>query len=148
MKWHLGSDHAGFALRQTLAAELRKLGDELVDHGTASATESVDYPDFGARVGRAVADEPGTLGLLVCGTGIGISIAANKVPGVRAARVSDSFSARMAREHNDANVICVGERVTGPGQAAELVRVFRDTPFEGGRHQRRVEKLAALDGDR
>ncbi len=145
MKWFIGSDHAGYALKQELIKQLGDLGDETVDCGTSSALESVDYPDFGEKVARSVVAEPGTLGLCVCGTGIGISIAANKIPGVRAGRVSDSYSARMARAHNDCNVICVGERVTGPGQALDIVKVFRDTPFEGGRHQRRVDKLAALD---
>src|SRR5688572_20769395 len=100
MKWHAGSDHAGYTLKHALVTKLRELGDEVVDHGTTSAEQSVDYPDFGEAVARAVLDEPGSLGLLVCGTGIGISISANKVPGVRAARVSDTFSARMARAHN------------------------------------------------
>lgn len=145
MKWYAGSDHAGYTLRRALVKVLAELGDEVVDLGTASATESVDYPDFGARVARAVAGERGTFGLLVCGTGIGISIAANKVAGVRAARVTDAYSARMARQHNDANVVCLGERVTGVGVAEECLRAFRDTAFEGGRHQRRVDQLAALD---
>jgi ribose 5-phosphate isomerase B len=95
-----------------------------------------------------VVAEPGTLGLLVCGTGIGISIAANKVAGARAARVTDVFSARMARAHNDANVVCLGARVTGVGLAIEVLRAFRDGRFEGGRHQRRIDKLAALDRGR
>ena len=148
MKWFVGSDHAGFRLKAALVEVLRRAGDEVVDLGAAGDTPSVVYPDFGERVGRAVVAAPGTLGLAVCGTGIGISIAANKVPGVRAARVSDGFSARMARAHNDANVLCLGERVTGPGLAEEAVRAFRDTPFEGGRHQRRVDLIAALDAAR
>jgi ribose 5-phosphate isomerase B len=145
MKWHAGSDHAGYALRRALVKMLVAIGDEVVDHGAESASESVDYPDFGARVARAVVGEPGTLGLLVCGTGIGISIAANKVPGARAARVTDGYSAKMARRHNDANLVCLGERVTGVGLAEEVLRAFRDTAFEGGRHGRRVEQLNALD---
>src|SRR5262249_20220237 len=107
--------------------------------------DSVDYPDFGAKVARAVAADRGSRGLLVCGTGIGISIAANKIAGIRAARVTDGYSAKMARAHNDANVLCTGERVVGSGGAEDLVRAFRDTEFEGGRHQRRVDKLNALD---
>jgi ribose 5-phosphate isomerase B len=145
MKWYAGSDHAGYQLKGTLSALLRALGDEVVDLGTMNGQDSVDYPDFGERVARAVAAEPGTLGLLVCGTGIGVSIAANKVPGIRAARVTDTFSARMARAHNDANVVCLGERVTGSGYAEDVLRAFRDGGFEGGRHQRRVDKIAALD---
>lgn len=145
MKWFVGSDHAGFVLKEVVSRQLRELGDEVVDLGTHSAETSVDYPDFGAKVGRAVVAEPGTFGFCACGTGIGISLAANKVQGVRAAPVSNSYSARMARAHNDANIVCVGERVTGPGQAMDIVRVFRETTFEGGRHQRRVDKLTALD---
>lgn len=145
MKWHAGSDHAGYALRRALVEMLVAAGDEVIDHGAESASESVDYPVFGARVARAVVGEPGTLGLLVCGTGIGVSIAANKIAGVRAARVTDTFSARMARQHNDANVVCLGERVTGIGVAEEIVRAFREAQFEGGRHGRRVEQLNALD---
>ena len=148
MKWYLGSDHAGFNLKTALLKVLRELGDEVVDLGAANASDSVDYPDFGERVGKAVVGEPTAKGLLVCGTGIGISIAANKVHGVRAARVSDGFSARMAREHNDANILCLGERVTGVGLAEECLRIFRDTPFAAGRHQRRVEKIDALDKKR
>src|SRR4051812_39408992 len=119
MKWYVGSDHAGFTLRGQLVEILTKLGDEIVDLGTENSKDSVDYPDFGARVARAVVEKKDGLGLLVCGTGIGISIAANKIPGCRAARVTDTFSARMAREHNDANVVCLGERVTGVGLAEE-----------------------------
>ena len=145
MKWYAGSDHAGFRLKTALVAVLRELGDEVVDVGTHNAQGSVDYPDFGEQVARAVVGDSGSLGLLVCGTGIGISIAANKVAGARAARVTDTFSARMARAHNDANLVCLGERVTGAGQAEDVLRSFRDATFEGGRHQRRVDKLGALD---
>jgi ribose 5-phosphate isomerase B len=145
LRWYVGADHAGYGLKEALARRLRDLGDEIVDLGTANGDDSVDYPDFGEKVARAVAGGGDGLGLLVCGTGIGVSIAANKIPGVRAARVTDTFSARMAREHNDANVLCLGERVTGPGVAEDIVRAFRDTPFEGGRHQRRVDKITALD---
>jgi len=146
MKWYVGSDHAGFQLKQRLAEKLRGLGDEVVDVGTASE-ESVDYPDFGAKVGRRVAasNEP-ALGLVVCGTGIGISIAANKIHGVRCAVVTDAFTAQAARAHNDANVIAFGARVTGPGVAEQALKVFRDTGFEGGRHERRVTKIRQLEG--
>jgi ribose 5-phosphate isomerase B len=145
MKWYAGSDHAGFRLKTTLVKALRDQGDEVVDVGTDNGETSVDYPDFGAAVARGVASDPGTRGLCVCGSGIGISIGANKVAGARAACVTDSFSAQLARAHNDANIVCVGERITGPGLALEIVRVFRDGVFEGGRHQRRVDKLAALE---
>ena len=144
MKWYAGSDHAGLALKKSLVAALEKIGDEVVDVGTQSE-ESVDYPEFGAEVGRKVAAEPGALGLVVCGTGIGISIAANKVPGVRAAVVHDDFTAQASRAHNDANVIALGARVVGPGVAEAALYVFRSTAFAGGRHARRVEQLGALD---
>jgi ribose 5-phosphate isomerase B len=144
MKWYAGADHAGFRLKASLVDLLRKLGDEVVDLGTNS-TESVDYPQFGAEVGRRIAGEPGARGLIVCGTGIGISIAANKVPGVRAAVVHDSFTAEAARSHNDANVIAFGARVIGPGVAEAALQVFRSTAFAGGRHARRIEQLAGLD---
>ena len=147
-RWFAGSDHAGHRLKTALLRALSSWGDEVVDLGTTDGETSVDYPDYGEKVGRAVASEPGSLGLLVCGTGIGISIAANKVAGVRAALVGDAYSARMAREHNDANVACLGERVTGAGLAEDIVRAFRDARFQGGHHQRRVDKLGALDAAR
>ncbi len=145
MKWYVGSDHAGFQLKQRLADKLRSLGDEVVDVGTTSE-ESVDYTDFGAKVGRRVAASDGkAMGLVVCGTGIGISIAANKIPGVRAAVVTDAFTAQAARAHNDANVVAFGARVTGAGVAEQALKVFRDTAFEGGRHERRVAKIRQLE---
>jgi ribose 5-phosphate isomerase B len=148
MKWHAGSDHAGFHLKEALIALLRTLGDEVTDLGTTAAQPSVDYPDYAAKVGRAVAAEPDSLGLLCCGSGIGVSIAANKIHGIRAACVADPYSARVARQHNGANVVCLGERVTGIGVAEDALRAFRDSRFEGGRHQRRVDKITALDGQR
>ena len=144
MKWYAGCDHAGLGLKRHLMETLKALGDEVVDVGTLDDA-SCDYPDFGAEVGRRVAAEAGTRGLLVCGSGIGISIAANKVPGVRCALVHDSFTAEMARAHNDANVIALGSRVVGPGVAEHAVVTFRSSDFAGGRHQRRVDKLGALD---
>ena len=144
MKWFAGSDHAGLKLKQVLVQALRELGDEVVDLGT-DKEDSVDYPEFGAAVGQAVADNVGTLGMVVCGTGIGISIAANKVRGVRAAVVHDEFTAEMARAHNDANVIALGARVIGPGVAESALKRFRATPFVAGRHQRRVDQLRALE---
>jgi len=144
MKWYAGSDHAGLALKNHLVAVLREQGDEVVDIGT-NDDKSVDYPDFGAEVGRRVVADPGTQGLIVCGTGIGISIAANKVPGVRAALVHDSFTAEMARAHNNANVVAMGARVLGIGVAESALAAFRKTQFEGGRHQRRVDLLGTLD---
>jgi ribose 5-phosphate isomerase B len=145
MQWFAGSDHAGLALKRILVGVLRDLGDEVVDLGTDHEA-SVDYPDFGASVGRAVASAGGAaFGLIVCGSGIGISIAANKVPGVRAALVHDSFTAEVARRHNDANVVAFGERVVGRGVAEAALKVFRATPFDGGRHAGRVAKISSLD---
>ncbi len=144
-RWFAGSDHAGLDLKRVLVGVLRGLGDEVVDLGTDDGA-SVDYPDYGASVGRAVASAGGgALGLVVCGSGIGISIAANKVPGIRAALVHDSYTAECARRHNDANVVAFGGRVVGPGVAEAALVVFRDTPFDGGRHAGRVAKLSALD---
>jgi len=141
----VGSDHAGYALKEQLAGELRDLGHEVLDLG-AHSTDRVDYPDFGAAVGRSVAGGDADLGVCVCGSGIGIAMAANKVPGVRAATVHDATSARLTRQHNDANVICLGERLTGPEVASEAMRAWLDAEFEGGRHAGRVDKLSDLDG--
>ena len=141
----VGSDHAGYSLKQRLATELRTLGHEVLDLGAHDA-DRVDYPDFGAAVGRAVADAEADLGVCVCGSGIGIAMAANKVPGVRAAPVHDATSARLARQHNDANVLCLGERLLDPDVASEAVQAWLDAEFEGGRHVGRVAKLAKLDG--
>lgn len=145
MRWYAGSDHAGLALKQHLVGVLRALGDAVEDVGTHDAA-SVDYPAYGAAVGQRVAADPGSLGLVVCGSGIGISIAANKIAGVRCAAVHDAYTAAMARAHNDANVVALGARVIGPGVAESALAAFRATPFEGGRHQRRVDQLAALSG--
>jgi len=146
MKWIVGADHAGLELKRHLVEVLRGLGDEVDDVGTHSG-DSVDYPDFAVVVARRVAAGEGR-GLLVCGTGIGMSMAANKVAGIRAAVVTDVFTARATRSHNDANVMTVGERVVEPGVAEEALRAFRDTPFEGGRHALRVGKIDGLDSSR
>jgi ribose 5-phosphate isomerase B len=140
MKLAIGSDHAGLVLKRELrrALDERKLAVE--DFGTHTE-DSVDYPDFAAQVARAVSLGECALGVLVCGTGIGMSIAANKYRGVRAAVCTTEFEARMARAHNDANVLCLGSRVVGAGLAKEIVEAFLDQPFEGGRHERRVEKI-------
>jgi ribose 5-phosphate isomerase B len=146
MKWFAGSDHAGLALKRKLVDALRELGDEVEDLGTTNES-SCDYPDFGAQVARAVVGGgPDVRGLVVCGTGIGITIAANKIAGVRAALVHDAFTAQAARAHNDANIVGFGARVTGPGVALQALQVFRDTAFEGGRHAGRVDKIRALEG--
>jgi ribose 5-phosphate isomerase B len=139
-----GSDHAGLALRSEAVKVAKAAGFEVEDLGPFSG-DSVDYPDFARRVGEAVAQGRARLGILVCGTGIGMSIAANKVKGVRAAHCGTEFEARMARAHNDANVLCVGERVVGIGVGAAIVKAFLETPFEGGRHERRVQLLKDLD---
>jgi ribose 5-phosphate isomerase B len=139
-----GSDHAGLALRAEAIRVARDAGFEVEDLGPFSA-ESVDYPDLAARVGAAVVSGSARLGVLVCGTGIGMSIAANKLKGIRAAHCTTEFEARMARAHNDANVLCVGERVVGLGLGGAVVAAFLAQPFEGGRHQRRVDKISALD---
>ncbi len=141
----VGSDHAGYALKVYLAGELRNLGHEVLDLG-AHSTDRVDYPDYGAAVGQAVAGGDVELGVCVCGSGIGIAIAANKVAGVRAATVHDATSARLARQHNDANVLCIGERLTGPEVAAESLRAWLNAEFEGGRHADRIKKLSGMDG--
>jgi len=143
MRWIVGADHAGLALKRHLVDVLRRWGDDVDDIGTHSG-DRVDYPDYAAQVAERVAAGEGT-GLLVCGTGIGMAMAANKVTGVRAAVVTDVFTARATRAHNDANVMTVGERVIGTGVAEEALRVFRDTAFEGGRHALRVAKVDALD---
>jgi len=136
----LASDHGGLALKAALVARLRAWGQAVVDLGT-DGPAPVDYPDFAALVAGGVAAGRYRLGILVCGTGIGMSIMANRYAGVRAALCTSAYTARMARAHNDANVLCLGERVTGPGEAEDILRAFLDTPFEGGRHARRVEKL-------
>lgn len=137
----IASDHAGRELKDLLKAHAEGLGCTVIDLGT-NGPESVDYPDFGYAVAQAVAQGRADRGVAVCGTGIGISIAANRLPAVRAALVHDAFGARMARQHNDANVICFGGRTTGPGVAEDCLRIFLETEFEGGRHARRVDKLS------
>lgn len=140
----LGADHAGYLLKDVLADHLRSRGFEVMDLGTNSA-DRVDYPDFGEAVGRAVADGRAALGVCVCGSGIGIAMAANKVGGIRAATVHDETSARLSRLHNDANVICLGERLTGEAVAVAALDAWLDTTFEGGRHRARVEKIDAIE---
>lgn len=139
-RWAVGNDHAGLALKRALVAVLDKLGFEVIDLG-AETDASVDYPDFGHAVAKALTSGRADRGLLICGTGIGISIAANRHAGVRAALCTDEFTARMSRMHNDANIVCLGARVTGPGVAEEIVKTFASTEFEGGRHVRRVGKI-------
>lgn len=144
MRLVIGSDHAGFELKQELAEHLRSVGHDVDDLGT-NDTNSVDYPDYGAAVGRAVVSGEAELGFAVCGSGIGIAIAANKVAGVRAATVHDVTSARLCREHNDANVMCVGQRFTGVQTATDAVDAFLAASFAEGRHRRRVDKITKLE---
>lgn len=144
MKIAIGSDHAGFELKEKVGPLLEAAGHEVLDVGTDSE-EPVDYPDFCAAAARAVVDGRAERGILLGGSGQGEQIAANKVPGVRAALCNDLYLAELARRHNDANVLTLGGRVTPPDTAARLVRIFLDTPFEGGRHQRRVDKITALE---
>ena len=144
MRIALGADHAGIHLKAEIRKLLEERGIAYTDFGTETA-ESVDYPDFADKVAHAVASGAFNFGLLFCGSGIGMAIAANKVAGIRAAPVVDETSARLSREHNDANVLALGERLTPPDVARRLVNTFLDTPFGGGRHQRRVDKISALD---
>jgi ribose 5-phosphate isomerase B len=140
----IGSDHAGFAVKETTRKYLETAGYAVDDQGTSSE-ESVDYPDYGKAVGERVASKQADLGIAVCGSGIGISIAANKVPGIRAALAHDVMTARLAREHNDANVLALGGRVVTPEAAVEMVQTFLTTAYLGGRHQRRVDKIAQIE---
>ena len=137
----IGSDHAGFALKTQLKSDLEAGGYTVIDLGT-NGPESVDYPDFGFAVGEAIASGKAEMGVLVCGSGIGISIAANRNPAVRAAVVTNSLTAKLARQHNDANVVCFGERLVGSEVARDAMKAFLETAFEGGRHSRRVDMLA------
>lgn len=142
----IGADHAGFALKQHLVAFLRGLGHDVDDQGTDSE-ESVDYPAICAGVGRTVRDGRAEIGIVIGGSGQGEQLAANKVRGVRAALCNDLYTARMARAHNDANVLSIGGRVVGTGLAEEIVTLFLTTAFEGGRHARRVAQLTAIEDE-
>lgn len=143
MRIALSADHAGYELKDSLIAWLREAGHEAIDLGT-NGPESVDYPDFGARLAVAIAAGEAERGIAVCGSGIGISIAVNRNPACRCARVDDPLSAQLAREHNDANVIAFGARLIGPDMAKACVLAFLGTDFSGGRHQRRVDQLSHI----
>lgn len=143
MEIAIGCDHAGVELKHEIINTLKSEGHSFIDCGTDSS-ESVDYPDFAEKVSLQV-QEKGILGIVICGTGIGISIAANKVPGIRAAVCRDIYTARLCREHNDANILALGARATGAGLALEIVAVFINTDFQAGRHQRRVDKITNLE---
>lgn len=142
----IGCDHGGFELKNEIIKHLEKRGIQVTDVGTYS-TDSCNYPDYARALCVRIQSGEFERGILVCGTGIGISIAANKHNGIRAACCSDTFSARMTRMHNDANVLCMGGRVVGPGLACDMVDLFIDTDFEGGRHQARVDMLADIEKD-
>ncbi|MDW0108637.1 ribose 5-phosphate isomerase B [Sporosarcina aquimarina] len=146
MKLAISSDHGGNNLRHEITQLLTELHIEFEDFGPESG-QSVDYPDYAAEVTAGVASGKFDRGILICGTGIGMSIAANKVNGIRCALVHDVFSAKATRGHNDSNVLAMGERVIGPGLAREIVQTWLETPFEGGRHERRIEKLMKLENN-
>lgn len=146
MKIVIGSDHRGYEVKRRLTTLLQNLGHEVSDVGTTSK-ESVDYPDFAFQVAETVGKGGAERGVLICGSGIGMCIAANKVPGVRAAPCHDSITAEMSRRHNDANVLCLSADLLGEELIERMVRIFLDTVFEGGRHARRVEKIRQYEGD-
>jgi len=144
MKFYIATDHAGFNYKEHIKEYLKSKGCEVVDLGPYSSNR-VDYPDYGRKCAEAVRDDKGSFGIVVCGTGIGISISANKVPGIRAALCHDAYTAKMARAHNNAQILAFGERVVGLGVVDSIIDAFIETPFEGGRHEKRVEKIDAID---
>lgn len=144
MKIAIGSDHAGLSLKKDIMKHLNNKGIEFEDFGTFSE-ESCDYPDYALKVSEEVVEGKSKFGILVCGTGIGISIAANKVPGIRAALCSDTFSAHACREHNNANILALGARVVGAGVALDIVDSFLNAQFEGDRHQKRIDKITNIE---
>lgn len=143
MKIALGADHGGFELKEKVKAHLIKNGYEVLDLGTNSC-DSVDYPEFGHAVGNVVAEKKAEFGIVICGTGIGISIAANKVAGIRAALCTNTTMARLTREHNNANILAMGGRIIGDVLAFEMVDVFLTTEFQGGRHEKRINKIETV----
>ncbi len=144
MKIAIGSDHAGFKLKESIKNYLIELGINVDDFGTHSE-ESVDYPDYAFPVAKKVVKGEYDFGILICGTGLGMSISANKVKGIRASLCNDLFTARLAKEHNNANVLCMGGGVLGEGIAKEIVKVWIDSSFQGGRHERRIAKITAYE---
>ena len=147
MKVGIGCDHGGYALKARVKKTLEELGAEVVDFGTNSADVSVDYPEYGLKVGKAVASGECDLGVVMCGTGIGISIAANKVKGVRAAVVTNTYMAKLTKNHNDANVIALGGRVISEDEAEDIVRTWYTAEYEGGRHQRRLDIISKIEDE-
>lgn len=144
MKIAFGCDHGGFDYKEKVIAELKKLGHEVIDCGT-DGTQSVDYPDFGAAAAREVSEGRADKGVLICGSGVGISIAANKIKGIRCALCHDHLTAQLCRQHNDANMVAFGARLIGIEVALDIVRTFLATDFEGGRHENRIAKISALE---
>ena len=144
MKIAIGNDHSAVEMKNEIKAFLESKGYEVIDEGT-NTTESCDYPIYGEKVGRAVVDGEADLGIAICGTGLGISLAANKVKGVRASVCSEPYTARMSRQHNNCNVLCFGARVIGIELAKMIVEEWLNTPFEGGRHQRRVDMIMDIE---
>ena len=139
-KFYIATDHAGYALKDFVKTYVTSLGHEIIDLGPDSA-DRVDYPDFAKKCAEAVIADKGSFGILICGTGIGISIAANKVPGIRAALCHDTYTAKLTRQHNDANILCFGERVVGKGVIEDMIEAFINTEFDGVRHAGRVAKI-------
>jgi ribose 5-phosphate isomerase B len=144
VKVALGCDHAGYLLKEVVWSSLKSVGHEVVDKGTFSQ-ESCDYPDFAEEVATSVAGGEAERGIVICATGIGMAMAANKVAGIRASVCNDLYTARFSRLHNDANVLALGARVVGPGLAEEIVKTWMETDFEGGRHLRRIGKIGAIE---
>ena len=145
MRVAIGNDHSAVELKEIIADYVRELGHEAINLGT-DTTQSCDYPLYGEKVGRAVVSGEADLGIAICGTGLGISLAANKVKGVRACVCSEPYTARMSRLHNNANVLCFGARVVGSELAKMITQVWLETDFEGGRHQRRVDQIMEIEG--
>lgn len=144
MRIALGADHAGYHIKERVKGYLLEAGYEVLDFGTGSE-ESVDYPDYARQVAESVASKENDAGILVCGTGVGMAMTANKVSGIRAAAVVDAYTARMSREHNDANVLALGARILDEARALEIVRTWLEASFTGGRHQRRIDKITQLE---
>ena len=147
MKFYIATDHAGFNYKEQVKDYIKSKGIEIIDLGPDSA-DRVDYPDYGRKCAEAVKNDEGSFGIIICGTGIGISMAANKVEGIRAALCHDAYTATMARAHNNAQILAFGERVVGMGVVQSMIDAFIETKFEGGRHSGRVEKINQIDKDR
>ncbi|MBT2696604.1 ribose 5-phosphate isomerase B [Bacillus sp. ISL-40] len=147
MKVAIASDHGGMNIRKEMISLMKEMNIEYVDLG-CECSSSVDYPDYAIPVAEKVANGEVDRGILICGTGIGMSIAANKVKGIRCALVHDTFSAKATREHNDTNILSMGERVIGPGLARDIARIWLTTPFEGGRHEHRVNKISIYEAEK